>query len=242
MGWLPGSLRMALRRREARRFYARFVGRGDLCFDIGANEGERTAALLHIGARVVAVEPQAACCERLRARFAGNDRLTVLQCGVGEQSGRAPFFECNETNQCGTFSTEFVEVFSQHSQLTFAPATEMEMVPFDELVGRHGRPRFCKVDTEGYELAVLRGMRQPPEFLAFEFNLPMLGHTLACLDELVRMGPSRCNYVAMNEMRLCLRDWMPLADFRAAFAGMVSPKVVTGEVIVAFQGAAAPLG
>lgn len=39
------------------RFYANFIRKDDLCFDVGANLGNRVASLLAAGARVVAIEP-----------------------------------------------------------------------------------------------------------------------------------------------------------------------------------------
>ena len=49
------------------RFYATILAPGDLAFDIGAHAGNRTRAMLRAGARVVALEPQAAY-----SRIAGN--------------------------------------------------------------------------------------------------------------------------------------------------------------------------
>jgi hypothetical protein len=39
-------------------FYGKFVKADDLCFDVGANIGNRVGPLLRLGAKVVAVEPQ----------------------------------------------------------------------------------------------------------------------------------------------------------------------------------------
>lgn len=35
-----------------------FIKKNDLCFDIGANEGDQTSLFLELGAKVVSVEPQ----------------------------------------------------------------------------------------------------------------------------------------------------------------------------------------
>jgi hypothetical protein len=63
------------RRRRARglHFYRRFIPHGGLCFDIGANVGDRSELFLTLGAHVVAVEPQARCAEALHRRF--GDRI-----------------------------------------------------------------------------------------------------------------------------------------------------------------------
>ena len=63
------------KRRRARRFYGALVRPGDLCFDIGAHLGDRTAHFLTLGARVVAVEPQPQLMALLRRRFGRNPHL-----------------------------------------------------------------------------------------------------------------------------------------------------------------------
>lgn len=43
------------------RFYEQFIRPNDICFDIGANMGNRTEVFLKLGAKVIAVEPQSEC-------------------------------------------------------------------------------------------------------------------------------------------------------------------------------------
>ena len=45
-------------RRAMRRFYRQFVPPRSLCFDVGANVGDRVATFVSLRARVVAVEPE----------------------------------------------------------------------------------------------------------------------------------------------------------------------------------------
>lgn len=231
---LPGFIRMALRRRQARQFYAQFLRPGDLALDIGANVGERSAAMLATGARVVAVEPQQALVAGLNARFRGNRNFTAIHAGIGAEPGRMRLQACTETSECATFSTEFVETFSGHSNLHFQPGEEVEILTLAQVTERFGRAAFCKVDTEGYELEVMRGMSEAPKVLAFEFNRPLIHQTMDCLKELERFGECACNYLEYNRMRLMLRDWVPLSEFRNGFASMVPPALPTGEVLVRF--------
>jgi hypothetical protein len=53
------------------RFYARFIGQGDLCFDIGAHVGDRVPAFARLGAWVVAVKPDPLCAALLRRWYGG---------------------------------------------------------------------------------------------------------------------------------------------------------------------------
>src|SRR5437763_1046669 len=74
-----------LKRQQA--FYASFVSRGDLCFDIGANHGHKSEALLRLGARVVAIEPLPACAAELRTRLGHFEQFTCVESAVGDRNG-----------------------------------------------------------------------------------------------------------------------------------------------------------
>ena len=61
-----------------------FIARGDLCFDVGANVGNRVKIFLKMRARVVAAEPQAACAAVLREKYGANANLTIVEVALGE--------------------------------------------------------------------------------------------------------------------------------------------------------------
>jgi SAM-dependent methyltransferase len=65
--------------------------------DVGANAGQFAGALLKVAprARVLAVEPEPATADRLRARFHGDPRLTVVQTALGASVGRGDLHVTN---------------------------------------------------------------------------------------------------------------------------------------------------
>ena len=69
--------------------YARFVRAGDLAFDIGAHVGDRIGSFRRLGARVVALEPQPLCARAIRAIYAGDADVTLVEAACGD-AGRAP--------------------------------------------------------------------------------------------------------------------------------------------------------
>lgn len=81
------AARRRRRRAKALRLYRRFLAEGDLCFDVGANVGDRTELFLALGARVVAVEPQSACVEALARRF--GSRIELVPAALGPRPGEA---------------------------------------------------------------------------------------------------------------------------------------------------------
>ena len=76
-----------LRLMALRRFYAGLLPRGALVFDVGAHVGSRARVLRAAGARVVAVEPQAAFAAFLRRTLPRD--ITLIDSALGPRETTA---------------------------------------------------------------------------------------------------------------------------------------------------------
>lgn len=120
--------------------------------DIGANEGRWSDHVSKIwpAARVHLFEPVASVVARLQSRFAGDDRFAIHQCAVGEADAVVAVREDVETSSHSSISadlgsaTESVELVSS--------ARLLELVE-SQTIG------LLKIDTEGYDLTILRGLQ-----------------------------------------------------------------------------------
>lgn len=170
-------------------WYAPFIRPGDTVFDVGANHGEHTAVMLRLGARVVAVEPNGACARRLRGRFFGR-RVAIEETAVGHEVGEA-VLHIADSDTLSTLSSDWREQSRSQGRFEGVGWREEVRVPvttLGELFTKHGRPSFIKIDVEGFEEQVLRGMPQLPAALCYEFNTESNDMTLRCLDLLVERG------------------------------------------------------
>src|SRR3989304_3436761 len=86
---LAKRIEAARRQQAMKEFYGRFLHPGDLCFDVGANEGNRTAIFLALGARVVCIEPQPLCLKKLRKRLGRMPDVTIVAKALGEKEGQS---------------------------------------------------------------------------------------------------------------------------------------------------------
>jgi FkbM family methyltransferase len=183
------------RQLRARRFYARFVRRGDLCFDVGANHGDRTALFLALGARVVAVEPNAACADDLERKFGSDRRFALVRAGLGAAEGSAVLY-LGEIDAVSSLSPGWIERARRVPEIARAGWTRtapVALTTLDRLLRRHGMPDFCKIDVEGYESEVLAGLSRPLPALSFEYTPWRIEPALDCIDRLVRLGKYRFN-------------------------------------------------
>jgi len=172
-------------------FYSKFIDKGDLCFDIGANRGDKTAVFLKIGTRVVAVEPQESCVKYLKKRFKGESNFTIVEKGLADKEGEIVMSICEEANSISTLSEKWkTGRFSKYKW------TEKKLIPvttMDNLIKKFGLPVFCKIDVEGFECQVLKGLSQPIKYLSFEFTKEFFNDAKACIDYLNALEYTKFN-------------------------------------------------
>ena len=177
-------------------FYRQFVRPGELCFDIGANRGNRTEAFLALGARVVAVEPQTECADILAKRFSAHADFHLIRKAVDSSVGQAEILICN-CDTISSLSREWIEKVKESKRFEGLDWTRTEKVAtttLDELIREYGRPAFCKIDVEGFELSVLKGLSHSVTCVCFEFTPEYLEPALACVDHLAGLGPAVFNF------------------------------------------------
>jgi hypothetical protein len=78
----------------------------------------------------------------------------------------------------------------------------------DELIARYGEPAFCKIDVEGTELDVLRGLSHPLKALSFEYIPAATDIAVACVDRLGELGPYEYNWSPGELPRLRSSTWL----------------------------------
>ena len=218
-----------------RRLYAQFVKRGDLVFDIGANEGVKTDAFLRQGARVIALEPDPRCVAILTRRFVRDialGRLTVLPFAVGRADGRLRLRQFSSGGNNATASDAFAATV--HHGESSAPSIDVEVVDGRSLFRQYGEPSFIKIDVEGMDAEVLSTISTRPPALSFEFNLSpeLLPGTHACLAEVARLGFVEANFTQAADSRLSLGTWVPLDRILHETLRVSAASPLWGDVIV----------
>jgi len=219
-------------RRKLRRFYRQFLRPGALSFDIGAHLGSRSRAFLDLGARVIAVEPQPRCAAYLRKRWGGERRFTLIPKAVGARTGRA-ILHINRLNP--TISTLSPSAWrtgmaaAAERPERWEEQVEVEVTTLDRLIEDYGRPDFCKLDVEGFEVQALAGLSHPLPALSFEFISFEKAGAQACLRRLSALGEYRFNW-SLRE-RLCLESptWVDASGVEQMF-NRLKAAIVSGDI------------
>jgi FkbM family methyltransferase len=213
--WLSRRLRPHQLRalRDNIELYRSLIPPGALCFDVGANIGEKSEAMLQAGNRVVAFEPNPLVLPELRARCNHHKHWTVVETALGSNAA--------------AFTTLYVR--ESHAQSGLEQDWEgriitnyrVPVITLDSAIERFGSPAYCKIDVEGWELEVLRGLTRSIPLVSFEFHLTSsnIQKTISCLERLAMFGPSHVNITPAELATFHFNEWIPLNQFLKWFPG-----------------------
>lgn len=216
------------------RFYAALLKPGAKCFDVGANVGDRVGSFRRLGYHVIAVEPQRRCQELLAVRFAGDSSVTLVRAALGESPGWGKLMVSN-ADVLSTMSTEFIEATTRSGRFADYAWNQMEEVPMltiDQLIERHGSPDFIKIDVEGFEPQVVRGLSRAVPLIAIEWTPELTRNALACIDHLQRLGPLTFNLSWGESMRLSQSEWITRPALEELLAVFRQETYLFGDIYI----------
>jgi FkbM family methyltransferase len=179
------------RKRSLIRFYSQFVTAGDLCFDLGAHLGNHTRAFVGLEARVIAVEPQPHFMRVLRHWYGKHPDVRLIEKAVGANPGQAWLDVSRLTPTVSTLSAQWretVEGSEGFERVRWQDRLAVEVTTLDELIAEFGAPAFCKIDVEGGELEVMKGLSRPLPVLSFEYIPATVDIAQACVRRLAELG------------------------------------------------------
>ncbi len=152
---------------------SRYVSEGAVVFDVGANKGEWTKAILSLGPKMVYMfEPQQSCVDAYLRPMESN-RCKVIQSAVGEQEGESAFYSpCENAGNASIYNRRDSYFAGQDFRRSNVRVSTLDT--FIEDVGIT-RVDFLKIDVEGHEFYVLKGARNAIKrgvirAIAFEFG------------------------------------------------------------------------
>lgn len=199
--------------KKRRDFYLQFLKPGDIYFDVGANYGNRIDPLSKNQIRIIAIEPQLECIRYLKKKY-GN-KITIIPKGLAEKKGSKIMF-LSDAHTISSFSKEWIKATQESGRFSMykwdrTQLTEMETL--DNIILEYGKPQFIKIDVEGFEFEVLRGLSQPIKTISFEYTTPEKKDSVNdCINRITDLSlPVKVlfNYSIGESMEWALNSWLP---------------------------------
>jgi FkbM family methyltransferase len=144
----------------------------NLIFDIGANQGNFTYELLktYPTLHAVAIEANPHLIDTLRHQLGNNTNITVLNKVVTATPGEEmPFYVCVTVDTISTVDLDWINNSRFSTEHRYAEPINISTTSLDQLINEYGLPDLIKVDVEGHELAVMKGLTQKVRTICFEW-------------------------------------------------------------------------
>lgn len=206
------------RREDARwvAFYRRLISPSDLVFDVGAHRGTRSRSFRSIGAQVVAFEPQQDCARSLAAAFAGDSGFTLVQAAVSDTERVADLHVSSEL-PLSTLDTEWMDRTHRSGRFpnSWHRREAVTCTTLDKSIETFGVPAFIKIDVEGHELSVIRGLSYPVALLSMEFASESIDRISGCIHHLDSLASYEYRLSFAESTQFAGAEWASGADIKA---------------------------
>lgn len=119
-----------------------------------------------------------------------------------------------EGSQIASMSKEWIRQVERTARFegSWNHSIEVGLTTLDALVDQYGMPAFCKIDVEGFEPEVLKGLSKPVRMLSFEYTPENSGHARACIDRLSAIGTYEFNIAIHHVYQLHFTQWLGSAE------------------------------
>jgi FkbM family methyltransferase len=158
-----------------------------LFFDIGANRGDASVVALEQGYKVIACEPAPRIYKQLLATYAYNPNIIPLKVAVSDSIGAIEFYEAEEDGLSSLNKDWLTNESMPYHDKPFR-TIRVNTTTIDELVKQYGEPDLIKIDVEGAEWSVFKGMTKKYGTVAFEWTDVTIDEHIQQLKYLHKLG------------------------------------------------------
>lgn len=220
------------KQKKLNKFYRELKVSDKLCFDVGANEGIRTEALLNCKSKVIAFEPQPECLQQLNKKYKNNSNLIIAPFALSGNDGKASFFICEEYSDCSTLSEEFKENYGNYSKLNYKRQIQVDCLTIETAIKKYGQPYYIKLDTEGNDFEILRNLKSEIPVISFEYNFLLKHHAIAIIEKMQSLYSFNINYIHYENYEFRNSEKIEPQIFLNNLEKYFPENILTGEIFM----------
>jgi len=216
------------------KFYGGIVKTGDLVFDIGSNNGERAIVFEKLNTKVICVEPQQSCVRLLKQYFGENKEVIIIDKACGAEEGTGEIAICDQANTISSMSEKWKTSGRFSKDFQWNTKQKIDITTLDKIIEKYGTPVLCKIDVEGFETEVLKGLHKKVGCLSFEFTEEFFDDAEICMDLLDALGNAKYNFSLGDNMFYEGKDYTTRGEMTNALKSKFNVDL-WGDIYVKFK-------
>jgi FkbM family methyltransferase len=160
-----------------------------LIFDIGYNLGQFSRELTEIFPNVSIVGVEA----NPHLKGYCSENTVIVNALAGEKDNSLEDFYISPAHTISTASKTWME--GRFKNETWHPPIKLLTVTLDRLIEEYGNPDLIKIDVEGYEYSVIKGLNKKSGIIMFEWTVEDFhSKVLLCIERLQSLGYTKFGY------------------------------------------------
>lgn len=197
-----------------------------LFFDIGCNVGQWIEANLQGGNRIIGLEPNPIIYRKAKDRYKEGRRVLIYNLAASYESDKEIDFYIEKYDQnavCSTASPEWVNN-SRFTDTLKWDKIQVKTIALNDMIERFGEPEFIKIDTEGYEYHVIRGLYCAVCPLCFEWAEETGDDIIHSIDHLHAIGYNRFFILSGEDYTFRPSRWISTIHAIDKMRGLITGK------------------
>lgn len=205
-----------------------------LVFDVGCNIGNKANEYLNHKVRVVGFEPQSNCVNKLKNRFSNVDNFILEPIGLSDKKGESYIYEASH-DTISSMSEEFINTVKNErfNGYYWGRKIQVYVDTLDNMIIKYGIPNYIKVDVEGYELNVLKGLTKSIDVISIEFTPELCQSTIDCINYIENLNEnSLYNYGYREDVDFKFNKWLNKQEIVNYLTSVTDFKIEFGDVYI----------
>jgi FkbM family methyltransferase len=183
----------------------KFINQEDLVFDVGAHLGEKSKIFIENKIKTILIEPLPHCVKYLQKKYSNNKYVKIIQKGLGEKNSKKILMVNKSMPTISTVAKHWKK--GRFSKLNWDHQIIIKITTLDNIIKQFGIPKYIKIDVEGYELSVLKGLTKKSGIISFEITSEYIANAEKCIKYLKKIGYFKFTF-SIGERRKFFCEWL----------------------------------